>query len=80
MRVETTTSNRKEMAHALAEHLGTECRYMGVPTHAYRVGNLNVERDGAITGEHPDLLEVSGWLMEHGYISEPNPPIDQPAE
>lgn len=80
MRVETTTSNRKEMAHALAEHLGTECRYMGVPTHAYRVGNLNVERDGAITGEHPDLLEVSGWLMEHGYISEPIPPMEQPAE
>lgn len=37
MRVETTTNNRKEMAYALAERLGTECRYMGTPTYAYRV-------------------------------------------
>ena len=80
MKVETTTNNRKEMAHALAEHLGTECRYMGVPTHAYRVGNLTIERDGAITAEPGDLQEVSGWLMEHGYISEPILPTEQPAE
>lgn len=79
MRVETNTNNRKEMAHALAEHLGTECRYMGVPTHTYRVGNLNIERDGAITAEPGDLLEVSGWLMEHGYISEPLPTLEEPA-
>ena len=37
MRVETTTNNRKAMAYALAERLGTECRYMGTPTYAYRV-------------------------------------------
>ena len=52
MRVETTTNNRKAMAYALAERLGAECRYMGTPTYAYRVGNLTIERDGAITGEH----------------------------
>ena len=80
MRVETTTNNRKEMANALAEHLGVECRYTGTPTYAYRVGSLTIERDGAITGEHADLLEASGWLMEHGCISEPIPPLEQPAE
>ena len=79
MRVETNTNNRKEMAHALAEHLGTECRYMGVPTHTYRVGNLNIERDGAIIGEHLELLTVTGWLLEHGYITEPIPMMEQPA-
>ena len=68
MRVETTTNNRKAMAYALAERLGAECRYMGTPTYAYRVGNLTIERDGAITGEHLDLLAVTGWLLEHvGY-------------
>ena len=50
MRVETTTNNRKAMAYALAERLGAECRYMGTPTYAYRVGNLTIERDGAIIG------------------------------
>lgn len=80
MRVETTTNNRKAMAYALAERLGTECRYMGTPTYAYRAGNLTIERDGAITGEHFELLAVTGWLLEHGYITEPIPMVEQPAE
>ena len=79
MRVETTTNNRKAMAYALAERLGAECRYMGTPTYAYRVGNLTIERDGAITGEHLELLAVTGWLLEHGYITEPIPMVEQPA-
>ena len=79
MRVETTTNNRKAMAHALAERLGIECRYMGTPTYAYRVGNLTIERDGAIIGEHLELLAVTGWLLEHGYITEPIPMVEQPA-
>lgn len=78
MKVETTANNRKEMANALAEHLGVECRYAGIPTYAYCVGALTIERDGAIVGEHTDLLAVSDWLMEHGYISEPIPPLEQP--
>ena len=79
MRVETTTNNRKAMAYALAERLGAECRYMGTPTYAYRVGNLTIERDGAIIGEHLELLTVTGWLLEHGYITEPIPMMEQPA-
>lgn len=79
MRVETITNNRKAMAYALAERLGSECRYMGTPTYAYRVGNLTIERDGAITGEHLELLAVMGWLLEHGYITEPLPMVEQPA-
>lgn len=79
MRVETTTNNRKAMAYALAERLGAECRYMGTPTYAYRVGSLTIERDGAIIGEHLELLEVTGWLLEHGYITETIPMVEQPA-
>ena len=79
MRVETTTNNRKAMAYALAERLGAECRYMGTPTYAYHVGNLTIERDGAIIVEHLELLTVTGWLLEHGYITEPIPMMEQPA-
>lgn len=77
MRVETDTNNRKKMAHALAEHLGTECQYVGVPMHTYRIGSLTIERDGAITGEYADLLGVFDWLMEHNYISEPILPTEE---
>ena len=65
------------MAHALAEHLGTECQYVGVPMHTYRIGSLTIERDGAITGEYADLLGVFDWLMEHNYISEPILPTEE---
>ncbi len=71
MRVETTTTNRKEMAHALAEHLHTDCVYLRTPSYAYRVGGLTVEHDGAIEGEARDLLEIADWLLEHGLILKP---------
>ena len=58
MRVETTTNNRKAMAYALADRLGAECRYMGTPTYAYRVGNLTIERDGAVSGEITDITRL----------------------
>ena len=36
MTIETRTEDRKAMAKALAAELGTEARYMGMPTCAYR--------------------------------------------
>ena len=80
MKVETTCTDRKKMATELAAHLGCTCTYMSAPTFAYRVGNLKVERDGSITGERADLDAAAGWLLENGYISEPLPTEDAPAE
>ena len=80
MKVETTCTDRKKMATELAAHLGCTCAYMSTPTFAYRVGNLQVERDGSITGERADLEAAAGWLLENGYISEPLPTEEAPAE
>ena len=84
MKVETTCTDRKKMATELAAHLGCTCAYMSTPTFAYRVGDLQVERDGSITGERADLEAAAGWLLEKGYISEPLPteeaPTEEPAE
>ena len=80
MKVETTCTDRKKMATELAAHLGCTCAYMSTPTFAYRVGNLLVERDGSITGERADLEAAAGWLLENGYISEPLPTEEAPAE
>lgn len=80
MKVETNCNDRKAMARGLAEHLGCDCEYLRTPTYAYRVGGLQVERDGSITGERADLEAASGWLLENGYISEPLPTEHTPAE
>ena len=71
MNIKTICTDRKAMAHALAAHLGTTAEYLRTPTYAYRVGSLQVERDGSITGERTDLEAAAGWLLENGYIQEP---------
>lgn len=80
MNITTICNDRKTMAHALAEHLGTTAVYLRTPTYAFRIGNLQVERNGSITGERTDLEAVADWLMENGYIQEPIQPMEQPAE
>ena len=85
MNITTICNDRKAMAHALAEHLGTTAVYLRTPTYAFRIGSLQVERDGSITGERTDLEAVADWLMENGYIQEPIPAgetaeAEQPAE
>lgn len=85
MNITTICNDRKTMAHALAEHLGTTAVYLRAPTYAFRIGSLQVERDGSITGERTDLEAVADWLMENGYIQEPIPAeetadAEQPAE
>lgn len=86
MNINTNCTDRKAMAHALAAHLGTTAEYLRTPTYAFRVGNLQVERDGSITGERADLEAAAGWLLENGYIQEPlpadetSPSEEQPAE
>lgn len=78
MNIKTTCTDRKAMAHALAEHLGTTAEYLRTPTYAFRAGNLQVERDGSITGERTDLEAVSEWLAANGYIQEPIPVEEDP--
>lgn len=66
MTVNTQTTDRKAMAKALAEHLGTEAKYMGIPSYAYQVGDYTVNHDGSISGD--DLEAIRPFLEEHGYI------------
>lgn len=42
---------RKELVKALEEIIGTKSEYMGVPTFAYRIGGVMVDRSGTVTNE-----------------------------
>ena len=68
MTIETRTEDRKAMAKALAAELGTEARYMGMPTCAYRVGPYTVNKDGSIDGE--DFEPIRGFLIRESLIEE----------
>lgn len=66
MTIETRTEDRKALAKALAEELGTEARYMGVPSCAYQVGDYTVNKDGSVGGE--DFEPIRDFLIRNGYI------------
>ena len=42
---------RKQLVKALEDTLGVKSEYMGVPTFAYRIGKVMVDRAGTVTSE-----------------------------
>lgn len=44
-------NHRKQLVKALEEIIGAKSKYMGVPTFAYRIGKLMVDRVGTVTSE-----------------------------
>lgn len=65
MTITTNTTDRKALAKAIAEELGTTARYMGMPGCGYQVGDYVVDRDGNITGENFEALR--DFLTRNGY-------------
>lgn len=60
-----TGSERKRLADYIAGFLGSEKKYLGVPSCAYRVGYIEVSRDGAITfDDRADSEEIETLLEE----------------
>ena len=63
----TNTTDRKALAQALAAELGTEARYLGVPSCAYQVGDYTIRKDGSIEG---DLEAIHDFLIRQGLIEQ----------
>jgi hypothetical protein len=76
MTITTNTTDRKALAKAIAEELGTTARYMGMPSCGYQVGDFTVDRDGNIIGE--DFEALRDLLRRNGYINDV-PAADQEA-
>ena len=58
-----TGDRRKELVAAIAKHLGTEAKYLRVPTCAYLIGEYNVSKDGILTfPDETDLSESSAVI------------------
>ena len=68
MTVTTNTTDRKALAKALADKLGTTAKYMGPPTFGYQVGDYVVDRDGNIEGE--DFEALRDFLQSIGCFPE----------
>lgn len=76
MTITTNTTDRKALAKAIADELGTTARYMGVPGCGYQIGDYVVDRDGNIIGE--DFEALRDFLQRNGYTTDA-PAADQEA-
>ncbi|MDR0531076.1 MAG: hypothetical protein LBG83_03300 [Oscillospiraceae bacterium] len=70
MELKFNPTNRKALAKAAAEILGTQAKYQGVATMAYQIGELTLRRDGTLEGELPFGLLTA--LAERGFEPEPS--------
>ena len=51
MTLQTNPAERREVVRAISERLGSPAVYLRMPTCAYRIGDLTVERDGSIASD-----------------------------
>ena len=83
MTIETKCPDRRTLVTHLSRHLQTPAVYLRMPSCAYRLGPITVNKDGSITGDHTDLMRILPFLREHGYVSaevQPDPPFDLKAQ
>ena len=79
MTISTNTTDRKAMAKAMAEHLGTTAKYMGVPSCGYQVGDYIVDKEGNIHGD--DFEPLRGFLQTIGcFPEEETEPVGEQTE
>ena len=77
MTITTNTTDRKALAKAIAEELGTTARYLGLPSYGYQIGDFTVDHDGNIIGE--DFGALQDFLRRNGYVND-EPAADQVTE
>ena len=73
MRIQTNMADqRKLLAQAIGEWIHESVVYEGVPSCAYRVGTVRVERGGVITSEDSEAWEtLRPFFQNHGWAEEP---------
>ena len=66
-----TGAERKELVNAIAEISGQAPKYMRMPTCAYEIGDITVDKDGSVTCEDEEKLKkVMEALNEKGFTAE----------
>ena len=68
MTIQTQCTDRREMVSRISSHLQMPAVYMRVPTCAYRIGEITVERDGSIAGNEEMLTRIKPFLLKCGYV------------
>lgn len=70
--------DRKELVKAISEITGIEAKYAGVPSCAYRIGDITVDKTGTVTGDGRKLQSIKEKLSEIGFTCEDQEAEDTP--
>ena len=69
MEIMTNAESRKNVAKALAEHLGERPVYAGPPSFAYQIGDITVDREGKIIlADESRAEEITAVLAAQGFL------------
>ena len=69
MNLNTHPENRKEMVKAISDLTELPAAYMGMPSAAFQIGPMTINRDGTIDCEDEAMIEtVRPMLVEHGWL------------
>ena len=80
MKLNTRPENRKDMVKAISELTEIPSVYMGMPSAAFQIGTMTINRDGTIDCEDETMIEtVKPMLIERGWLDAEAAP-EAPAE
>ena len=69
MILNTNPNDRKEMVKAISELTGLEASYLYMPTCAYQIGPVTVNRNGSISCDDAEMVEtIQPMLIERGWL------------
>ncbi len=65
--INATGAERKRLVQTIAQWLGCEAKYLGVPSCAYKVDYFTIEKNGSLTFDDSADSEVIERLLQHIY-------------
>lgn len=81
MILNTHPNDRKEMVRAISELTGLDATYLYMPTCAYQIGTITVNRDGSITCDDEAVVEtILPMLIERGWLNAEQESEEAPAD
>ena len=76
-----TGTKRKELVHAIEEITGDKAQYMRMPTCAYEIGDITVDKDGGVSCSDEEKMQmVMKALNEKGFTAEEDAETKQPEQ
>ena len=84
IKINAQGAERKRLVQIIAQWLGCDAKYLGVPSCAYRVDYFTIEKDGSLTFDDSTDSEVVERLMQHlydeGFDIDQSQPVEEPEE